>query len=269
MKKQLNSIGMLLLFAAITLTAGAAAGQENSGKQFKVKYDSGTESLTKGMKVTVNVGANAISVQPEKGTAFNISVPGITEVSYDTIEKKRTKQGAALMVASPLAGLILMGTKSARHYVTIVSKEGGQDKDVSFEIGKDDRDAFLAEMQRVTGHPWRDRVAERKKTETELDHLKNEKIPVQIDRKAGVNGVELKPGLYQIVLLERADNRGELYFFAGKDVKPQKSMAHAPVDISPQSGKVTTAEVKYDDLKGVAVITEIQTSAKVLRLRSE
>lgn len=81
-----------------------------------MKYESGTETLAKGTKVKVTVGSDNITGQTEKGQSFAIPVSGITELSYDTKEQKRTKQGAALMAASPLAGLILMGTKSVRHY---------------------------------------------------------------------------------------------------------------------------------------------------------
>ncbi len=270
MQTKLNFILVrLLIGSVITFVAGTVAAQTSADKQWKVKYDSGTETLKKGEKVTVIVHSDKIAGQPEKGQSFSIPVSAITEVSYDTIEKKRTKQGAALMVASPLAGLILMGTKTTRHYVTIVSKENEQDKDISFEVGKDDHIAFLAELQRVTGHPWRDRGAERRKTETELDHQKKQNISIQLDRKAGVNGVALKPGVYQIVLLERPDNKGEIYFFAGKSVDPKKSIAMSPVDIAPQTGGPTTAQVKYEDTNGQAMVTEIQTPSKTFRLRNE
>jgi len=271
MKVQSNFIvRRLLLVAIISFLAGAVCtAQTTADRQWKVKYESGTEPLAKGAKLGVTIGADNITGQPEKGQSFSIPISSITEVSYDTVVKKRTKQGAALMIASPLAGLILMGSKSTRHYVNITSKVDGQDRDVSLEIPKGDKDAFLSEMQRVTNHPWRDLAAERTKTETELDHLKKSKIAIQIDRKARVGDAELKPGLYQIVLLERPDNKSELYFFAGKDVKPQKSVANSAVDITPQSGNPTTAQVKYEDTSGGAVVSEIQTESKTFRLRNQ
>jgi len=271
MRTQSNFILIrMLIGVVITLVAGTAMAQTSAGRQWKVKHNSGIEALAKGAKVTITIGSDTIAGQPKKAPTFAIPVVGITEVSYDTIEKRRTKSGAALMVASPLAGLIVMRSKSARHYVTLVSKENGQEKEVSFEVGKGDRDAFLADLQRVTGHPWRDRVAERKKTEIELDHQKKEKISVQLDRKAGVNGVELKPGLYQIVLLERPESKGELHFFAGKNVNPKKSLAMSPVDVSSQASNLTTtAQVKYGDTNAVVVVSEIQTPSKTFRLRNQ
>lgn len=271
MKAQSNFIvRRLLLVTIVTFLAGAVCtAQTTADKQWKVKYESGTETLAKGAKLSVTIGADSITGQPEKGQSFSIPVSGITEVSYDTIVKKRTKQGAALMVASPLAGLILMGSKSTRHYVNITSKVDGQDREVSLEVPKGDKDAFLSELQRVMSHPWRDLAAERTKTESELDHQKRSKIAVQLDRKARVGDVELKPGLYQIVLLERPDNKSELYFFAGKDVKPQKSVASSPVDITPQTGSPTTAQVTYGDTNGQVVVTEIQTQSMTFRLRNQ
>lgn len=260
----------VLLSGTITLLVGTAcAAQTVTYRQWKVKYESGTEKLAKGTKITLTIGSDTIAGQAGTGSSITIPVSSITEVSYDTVEKKRTKQGAALMAASPLAGLILMGTKSVRHYVNIISKENEQEREVIFLVGKGDREAFLAELQRVTGQPWHDRAAERKKTETELDHKKKEKISVQLDRKARVNDTELKPGLYQIVLLERQGNTGELYFFAGKNVNSKKSVADSTVDLEPQTSNITTAQVKYDETKGGVVITEIQTQSKLLRLRNQ
>jgi hypothetical protein len=271
MKPLSNSIlRRLMLGAIITLVGGTVCTAQTPGsKPWKVKYESGTETLTKGVSVTVTVSADTITGQAAKGQSFTIPVSGITEVSYDTVEKKRTKSGAALMVASPLAGLILMGTKTTRHFVNITSKVDGQEREVSFLVEKGDREAFLAELQRVTNHPWRDLSAERKKTETELDHQKREKTAVQLDRKTRVGDVELKPGLYQIVLLERENNTGELYFFAGKDVKPQKSVANVKVDIVTQPSTATTAKVSYQETGGVSAISEIQTAAKTFRVRKD
>jgi hypothetical protein len=111
----------LLIGTVITLVAGNTWAQTSAGKLWRVKHDSGIEALEKGARVTITLSSDAIKGLPQKGEAFTIPVSATTGVSYDNIEKRRTKTGAALMVASPLGGLLVMVPKSARKYLTIIS----------------------------------------------------------------------------------------------------------------------------------------------------
>jgi hypothetical protein len=85
---------------------------------------------------------------------------------------------------------------------------------------------------------------------------------------AHVGGIALKPGDYQIVFLERGDGTGDLHFFAGKKVKPEKSLVHAKVETANQSGNPTTVQVSYKEENGVVLISEIQTPTRIFRVAS-
>jgi hypothetical protein len=76
-----------------------------------------------------------------------------------------------------------------------------------------------------------------------------------------LNKAEMKPGNYQLILLERPDHRGEAYFFAGQVVNPKHVTAQAIVTIEPKAGSL---DVAYAKRMGVDTITTIQLPDKKL-----
>jgi hypothetical protein len=152
------------------------------------------------------------------------------------------------MVFSLGAGAIVMMTKSTKHYVNITTKvEGGAPREYIFRLDKDDYKNFLAEMQRATGQPWHDRDAEYKRTLNDLEQAKQRALPVTLPRAARVSDVELSPGQYQVILLERGNQTGELYFFAGKKVEPKKARAVGKVSIINEPNSVAAAQAQYQE----------------------
>ena len=154
--------------------------------------------------------------QLEKGSPNTIPLNTINKVTYDTRAHHRTKGGTALMMASPLGGLLLASSKATKHFVTIAFDQNGEKEDVAFELGKNDYTSFLQEMQKLTGKPWKDLAAERKQTEAEIQKQQGNKVAIKLDHTMRVSETDLKAGDYQIVVLERPENKAEVYFFAGK-----------------------------------------------------
>ncbi|MBZ5511156.1 MAG: hypothetical protein LAN70_08285 [Acidobacteriia bacterium] len=262
----------LVLLLSLTLVGLAQEKVSTQGKPvtktWAAKYELGDAAITRGTSVQLTLpDAEKLVWQIEKGTPNTIPLSSITEVSYDNRSHHRTKGGVALMAASPLGGLLLASSKATKHFVTIAFEQNGEKKDVVFELGKSDHASFLDELRKLTGKQWKDLAAERKKAEAEIEQQKNNKIAVKLDHMMRVNEVDLKPGDYQIVLLERPDSKGEVYFFAGNKVNPEKSLISTKVEIVTQSNEVKDAQVIHKDDDKFATVTEIRLSTKTLLLR--
>ncbi len=262
-------VTMIMLAIGIVFFANASILAQQSftpGKVRELKYESGVFSLEKETKMKVTMGQDQITFQPKGRQEFSIPFKSIFEVAYDTKSQRRTNQAAMLAAVSPLGGMILLSMKKTKHYVSIVWEEEGIKKDVLFEVPKDERTSLLNELQNVTGKPWRDLDSEQKKTIQELEGLKNKSISLELNRQTQVGAVSLKPGLYQIVVIERENGMGELHFFEGKKVKPAKSLVSVKVEILNQSSSVTATQVNSNEQNGTALISEIQTPTRTFKI---
>ena len=76
----------------------------------------------------------------------------------------------------------------------------------------------------------------------------------------------MKAGLYQLVLLERGPDRGELYLFRGAEVKPQKLVAQAMVGIDKRATQAPGSRATYKLGNGSDTIVEIQVRDKTLHV---
>lgn len=261
----------LILLLGVTLVALAQEKVATQGtpvvRTWTAKYELGEALIKRGTSVQLTLpDAEKLVWQLEKGTPSTIPLSSITEVSYDTRSHNRSRSGTALMAASPLGGILLMSTKATKHFVTITFEENAEKKDVVFELGKNDHASFLDELRKLTGKQWKDLAAERKHTEAEIEQQKNNKTAVKLDHMMRINETDLKAGDYQIVLLERPDSKGELYFFAGKKVNAEKSLTSAKVEIMPQTNDVKDAQVIHQENDKFAHVTEIRMPTKTLRL---
>lgn len=237
------------------------------GMRWPMKYEEGTEPIEHDTKLQVTVGENAITCARDNGAVlFTVPVKAVQEISYDNKVRRRLAEAAGVAVLSLGAALVFTALTTKKHFVNVVWEESGQAKEVIFKVGKGEYAAFLADLQRVTGMEWKDLAMERERTRQEIKTNKNRKVAVQLDKAVRVGESELKSGTYQIVLLERAENQGELYFFRGNDVNPKKIDAAALVDIVPE-GTGGAPQVSYQENGGVAAIAEIRLAAKTLRLR--
>ncbi len=132
------------------------------------------------------------------------------------------------------------------------------------EVGKQDYHAVLDELQRLSGKPWVDLPKARKKLVSEINQAKGRSVPLEIDRNIVLNGTEMKPGRYQAVFLERPGNHGEVYFFSGTDVNPERIYARALVNVETLNSDTTNSGVTYVVEHGVETINAIQFPGKKL-----
>lgn len=188
--------------------------------------------------------------------------------------------GVPLLVAS-------LTVKSRDYLLDIVWGEGGVEQDIAFAIGKREYSSFLAELNRATSKQWKDLDAEWQRIEQEIKQEDSDRITVRLDRAVRVAGIELKPGVYQIVFLPRQGNLGELYFLKGNaadtgkiavltvaslglaisdaDVTHQEITTSTEAEVESRPGGRSTAQVIYQQKEGVGTIVEIRTAKKTFR----
>ncbi len=92
-------------------------------------------------------------------------------------------------------------------------------------------------------------------------------MPVRLDRRVRAAGADLQPGLYQLVLIEREGNQGELCFIARNKFREQRIAAVAPVKILSRGSDVAAIPVIYEEESGIATIAEIRMPTRTLRLK--
>ncbi|MCI0403983.1 MAG: hypothetical protein L0212_10740, partial [Acidobacteria bacterium] len=219
-----------LLVASLTLWAPVVAQQVKQtpqGKQWEAKYEEGTENIPQQAKLQVTVGTEKIVIDKDRQHLLDIAPASVIEVSYDTKVRRRLAESAAIAALSLGAAAVFAALKTKKHFVNILWEDSGAKKEVVLKVGKGEYASLLAELQRVTGKEWRNLEMEAKQAEEELNLEKKNKVGVQLDRSVQVGDKTLAAGLYQVVLLSRPENKGELYFFAGKEVNTKKIAAAA------------------------------------------
>ncbi len=182
-----------------------------------------------------------------------------------TDQSARIKQGdvTVLPLLLPPAA-ILLPFKSTKHFVRILWEDKWSTFEALLEVGKQDYHAVLDELQRLSGKPWVDLPKARKKLVSEINQAKGRSVPLEIDRNIVLNGTEMKPGRYQAVFLERPGNHGEVYFFSGTDVNPERIYARALVNVETLNSDTTNSGVTYVVEHGVETINAIQFPGKKL-----
>ena len=264
---------MLVVSLAAPSPLGAQkCKQTPRGKQFQMKLEEGTEPIKKGTKMKVTVGEERIICESGKMAPFSIPVADVVEVSYDIKSRRRLAEGVGVAIAFWPAAPVLFFMKTKKHFVNIVWEENGTGKEVIFKVGKGEYTFFLDELERVTGKRWKNlamegkRLQEERKQEQEaLKEAKSRRTSVTLDRPVRVGEAELSPGLYQIVAVEREENKGKLYCFAGKKVDTKKIAAAAQVEIVKKANDVAGVEVKYKEEDGITRISEILEPARTCR----
>ena len=146
----------------------------------------------------------------------------------------------------------------------ILWENQGNPSEVLLEVEKQDYHAVLEEFQRLSGKPCVDLPQTRKKLVSEIEQAKGRSAPLEIDRNIVLYEAEMKPGRYQAVFLERPGNHGEVYFFSGTDVNPERISAQAVVNVETLNSETTNPGVTYAMEHGVETINEIQLPGKKL-----
>ena len=249
----------------------APSCQAGSDKKWPVKY--------LGSKLELVITDQSARFKTGEGTTLEIPAASIIEVGYDNSSHNRgwpylkvvgpviLESREAAIITAPLLlppAAVLSAFKSRRHFVRILRVDKGNPSEVLLEVEKRDYHAVLDELQRLSGKPWVDLPKARKKFISEIEHARGRSVPLEIDRNIVLNGVEMKPGRYQAVFLERPGNHGEVHFFSGTHVNPERITAQAVVNVEPSNSETTNPGVTYVVEHGVERISAIQLPGKKL-----
>jgi hypothetical protein len=241
-----------------------------SNKKWPVKHD--------GANLELVITDQTARIKQGEVTVLEIPAVSISEVGYDTSSHnpgwELLKDAGGLagsggeggIVASILLApaAILLPFKSTKHVVRILWEDKGNHSMTYLAVRRQDCHAVLDELQRLSGKPWVDLPKARKKLVGEIKQAKGRSVPLEIDRNIVLNGVEMKPGRYQAVFLERPGNHGEVYFFRGTDVNPERIYTHAVVNVETLNSETTNSGVTYVVEHGVETINAIQFLGKKL-----
>jgi hypothetical protein len=257
------------------LTPNIAVAQQVAGAKTKVwpvKVPVAGSPQTKGI---LQISQSTIAVTQEQGLDWEIPISKVAEVSYDNSSHSRSrgwmKNGADVAVAGPMVmgspyilGATLVGAafaapfRTRAHFVRIFWNDANNGpSEVVVEIGKKDYAGVLADLQSLTGKPWRNRPEERKKRLQDIQSGKVAKQSFTVEQLVLVGDAELKPGQYVIVVLERPQDAGEAYFYRSADLNPDHIVTQAVVKIEKRSGTregVTPIFATAHDAKWIAAL---------------
>ena len=267
-----------ILFFSLSFIPAAPTQSSPMLQEWEVKYETGTEAVKHGRKMKVTVGSSEIFCRSDKGEIFSVPVSGVATIFYDNTVHNRSVawmksggdwvglyDGGLSLLAFGAGAAILAPFRSKDHFVHITWTQNEIGNVAVFEIGKKDFRAFQDRLSAATGKEWRNLPEEREKLREELEREKDNKVSLYLEQTVRTAGGELKSGLYQLVLLERGKDQGELYFFPGKEVALKKMVAVEPVGIIRESNPVTSAEAIYHREWDLFRIMEIRLPGITLR----
>jgi len=268
-----------ILFLSLSFTPAAPQQSSPMPQEWEVKYETGTEAVQHGRKMKVTVGSREIFCRSDKGEIFSVPVSGVVTIFYDNTVHSRSvawmKSGIVYgydplsLLAVGVGAAILAPFRSKDHFVHITWTQNEIGNVAVFEIGKKHFRAFQDRLSAATGKEWRNLPEEREKLREELEREKDNKVSLHLEHTIQTTTRELKSGLYQLVLLERDKDRGELYFFPGKKVKLNKMVAVEPVGTIRESNPVTSAEAIYHREGDLLRIVEIRLPGITLRPQTQ
>ncbi len=274
-----SALLLTLLLRALPL-AGAQQEAGEKTKEWPVKVFAGRSQQSKG---TLAVSPSTIAIKQEQGPSREIPISKVAEVTYDNLSHSKSRevlsQGATAAVSGPqvmgapyILGATLLGAafaapfKTRDHLVRILWNDAEHGpSEVLLEIGKKDFAGVLAELQSLTGKPWRNRPEERKKYLQDIQSGKVAKQSFTLEQLVLVSDAELKPGQYVVVVLERPQDVGEVYFYRGADLNPDHIAAQAVVKIEKRSGTQAGVTPKFATVSDAQSIAALEMPDETLR----
>lgn len=267
-----------------------AAQEVKAGSYWNMTYHAGAAPIRAESQISVTIEGNEISLRVRKGPEFVIPLDEVTAVSSNVIgHHGRVSLGELKFAGSVLAtpngcgsgeaaygcAAVVLGAlllvvpsypiKTTERLVRIVWRDKSTDEEIILKLHKSDYQPFLGQLEKATAKPWKNLDVEWGKVQEELKREEPNKIEIQLDRKVRIAQSDLEAGTYQIVLLEREANRGELYFFPGNDISAEHLAAVAPVEVAqrPNQGPV---KIEYKQgAKPSTAISTIYIASKELR----
>jgi hypothetical protein len=295
-----SSLRAFLSILAFLVLITQAARAKPQGKQWSVDSVPGSKLAGEKVKINLRISPQIVVVAPKKQAALEIPVGAIERIGYDETAHSKgwafwnaadnpNLRGSGnkddfidpflgfTSVALDAAAAVTGPFKTREHYIRILWQKDGEPQEILLEADKGDYKDILSELQTATGKPWHDLPTERQKLREELDQAKDRKIALQVDREVLVNGTELKPGPYQLVLLERGESQGEAYFFPGSEVHSDHVAAQAVVRVErsavtqnaePNASGAGQPEMVFSERASANTLIDLRLPEKTLHFTS-
>jgi hypothetical protein len=259
---------------ADTLPKGKA-----EGNRWKAVYQGGPTPFQAETRVMVTITKDSLVLEPKKGLSFTIPAADIRAVSSSLASSHAASRAQAgvwagavglspytvLFLPFGLAGMAATyPMKSHYAYINILWNEKGVEQEIVLRLDGRDYTPFVTELQKATGKEWKNLDAEWAKVQQQVP-AEGYTMFVQLDRKVRIAKADLKPGPYQLVLLKREGNQGELYFFSGNRVDIKHLAAVAMIEIATRDDTRVDPISYKEDESGVTTFSEIRMNNKVLR----
>jgi hypothetical protein len=282
-------IATLLAIGAIAISSAVQAYPAQQGAaddHWNMIYHAGAGPIPPESKIAVTLESGKMLLRAKNGREFAIPLNQITAVSssvtghYGRVSRAEAKFADSLAPncgqmdigcgAAVITAMLLVipsyPIKTTDRLVRIVWRDKSLDEEVVLKLRKSDYSSFLAQIENGTAKPWKNVDAVWAKVKQELQDAASSKVEIRLDHKVSIAKSDLEPGTYQIVLLQREANRGELYFFPGNAVNTEQLAAVAPVEIAQPTNDENKLQVDYkQDINGNLKISNIQIPSKIFR----
>jgi hypothetical protein len=163
---------------------------------------------------------------------------------------------AEQLVLTPFQGI-----KSHWHFVYIHWERDGGEHFETFRLSRKSAFSLLAELQRVTG-----KDVETLDFSEKVDLRPTNRILLNFNESAWVGNTLLSPGRYTVMLIQRSEKLGVLYFLPGEEMDPQQLSAKIAVKILPLASDQLKAPVVDRDADYVLHLQELRPRAMEVRL---
>lgn len=269
-----------LLFTAFLVPCLPATAQD-APAEWKAVYEAGAAPFVSSGRINVTIADGNLVLAAKKRQPFSVPAHGITAVTSNltaehTLARNQVAVWSGLAQFSPYtllflpAGLpVLAATypvKSKYAYISILWTEAGTDEEIHLRLDRKDYQPFLAALQQVTGKEWKNLETEWQRVQHALASNETPKTRLRLDRAVRVGTVDLKAGLYQLVLLQTARDRGEAYFFPNNQLNIEHLAATTLVEILPAPAETQIAALSYkENAQGLSSIAEIGLAQQLLR----
>jgi len=279
----LAEIAAMVLLPAIQ---NCSAQDATTGNHWNVTFHAGVAPIRPESTISASIEDQNLLLRVKKGPEFAIPLNQITAVSssvtghygrvslaeakfVDSMAPRCSQMDVGCGAVVITAWLLILPSypiKTTDRLVQIVWRDQSLDEEIVLKLRKNDYAPFLAQLEKATARPWKNVHSEWAKVQQELKVAEPSKLTIRLERRVKIATSDLEPGTYQIVLLERESNRGELYFFPGNAVDTERLAAVALVRIEPSAKGSSLPQVDYKQgPDGKITISALQVPSKVLR----
>ena len=139
-----------LIIAVLSLVIPVAVLAGDNG--YRVVYDGGSlPDVKTGTELKMYIETNQIRFKRDKTTVVTIPASAITEISYGQDVHRRVGTAVGVAMVSFGIGLLVVLSKSKKHYVGLVWADGAKKGGFAMQCDKNEYRGILAALEGSTG----------------------------------------------------------------------------------------------------------------------